>query len=89
MKSFLVPAAVLVALASGPALASSDCNVPMAEWQPRESLQVQLEGDGWQVLRIRSDDGCYKVDGVDAQGRAVEATFDPKSFDLIELERED
>ena len=89
MKSFLVPAAVLFSLASGRALASSDCNVPMAEWQPRESLQAQLEGDGWQVVRIRSDDGCYKVEGVDGQGRVVEAKFDPKSFDLIELEQED
>lgn len=69
--------------------ADDDCTDPIASWQPREQLKQQLEARGWTVYRIRVDDGCYKVRGVDEQGRQVEATYSPASFELKELELED
>lgn len=60
----------------------------MAEWQPREALQRQLEAKGWRVLRIIIDDGCYEVGAIDDKGVNVEAEYDPKTFALIELEAE-
>jgi len=69
--------------------ADDDCTDPIASWQPREQLKQQLEAKGWIVYRIRVDDGCYKVRGVDEQGRQVEATYSPASFELKELELED
>ena len=41
---------------------------------------------GWDVRRVRTDDGCYKVYARDAQGRRIEAEFDPVTLDLIEIE---
>lgn len=77
-------------LGTGEAFASDDrCNVPLAEWQPRESLQEKLGADGWKVNRIKTDDGCYEVEAVDDQGREVEAYFDPKTFELVKMEVED
>jgi hypothetical protein len=71
------------------ALASDLCNSPMKEWQPRESLQAKLEADGWKVNQITIDDGCYEAYATDAQGRRVEAYFDPKTFDLVKTDLED
>lgn len=69
--------------------ADDDCTDPIASWQPREQLKQKLEAQGWTVYRIRVDDGCYKVRGVDEQGKQVEATYSPASLQLKELELED
>jgi peptidase YpeB-like protein len=50
MKPFILAAALgLGALGAGSALASPRCNVPMANWQPREALQKKVEAEGWKV----------------------------------------
>jgi len=71
---------------AGTALADNDCNDPVAEWQPREVLQKQLEDKGWQVSRIKVDDGCYEVKGLDRNGNRVEAKYAPASLKIRELE---
>lgn len=76
-------AAVGLALAATPAAADRDCNVPLAEWQPREALQKKLETEGWTVLSIRSDDGCYKVRATNAQGTRLKAKFDPARLEPV------
>ena len=58
------------ALSTGAALADKHCDVPMADWQPREALQQKLTDKGWQVQRIRTDDGCYKVHALDGSRRS-------------------
>ncbi|MFS8038949.1 PepSY domain-containing protein [Xanthobacter sp. AM11] len=76
-------------LAATPAAADRDCNVPLAEWQPREALQKKLEGEGWTVLSIRSDDGCYKVRATNAQGARLKAKFDPARLERVHSRDDD
>lgn len=73
-------------LMAGTALADDHCNEPVADWQPREVLQKQLEDKGWQVTRIKVDDGCYEVKGVDRNGNRFEAKYAPASLKIRELE---
>lgn len=74
---------------SSPVRASEDeCRVPMAEWRPREELQAKLQAEGWQRIdRVKVDDGCYEAEGYDREGFRVEAKYDPKTFELVKLER--
>jgi hypothetical protein len=74
---------------SAPVRASEDeCRVPMAEWRPREQLEAKIRAEGWQRLdRIEVDDGCYEAKGYDREGWRVEAKYDPKTFELVKLER--
>jgi len=81
--SAAIAAAFVTTLAAGAAQASDKCAVPQAEWQPKESLQQKLEGDGWKIKKIKVDDGCYEVYGTDAQGKRMEVYFDPKSFAVV------
>lgn len=74
---------VVASLAATPAAAGRDCNVPLADWQPREALQKKLEAEGWTVLSIRSDDGCYKVRATNAQGTRMKAKFDPARLERV------
>lgn len=81
-------AAIGIALAMAvlpSALRADDrCAVPLADWQPREALIAALEGMGWTVLRVRADDGCYKVTATDRDGRPVKARFDPATLQRLE-----
>ena len=80
--------ALLGLLTSWNVLADDHCNDPVADWQPREALSKQLEQYGWQVQRIKVDDGCYEVRGLDRKGNAVEAKFSPASLQIRDLEVE-
>ena len=89
MKKTLTTLGFLMALSVGPALADDDCTVPMADWQPREAVLTMAAQNGWTVRRIKIDDGCYEIDGHDAEGRAIEVTIDPGTLAVIEIEYED
>jgi hypothetical protein len=82
---------IVVALlsAGGAAPADDDCNEPMAEWQPRAAVQQMAEAQGWTVRRIKIDDGCYEIDGLDVDGRVIEVKVDPATLAIMELEYED
>lgn len=77
------------AAVSGVALADDDCTAPRDEWQSEETFRQTLEEKGWEIERFKIDDGCYEIQGRDDKGHRVEAEFDPKTFDMMEMERED
>ncbi|MEO8015147.1 PepSY domain-containing protein [Polaromonas sp.] len=87
MKSRILAAAMLAGLlASGAAWADSNCDEPVANWQPRGMLRQQLEQRGWTVQRIKVDDGCYEVRGTDRLGNRVKAKYGPASLRIRKLE---
>lgn len=51
-------------------------------------MQVAQQ-NGWTVREVDIDDGCYKIEGRDNQGRTIEAALDPATLRVIELEYED
>lgn len=76
-------------LCAAPAQAEDDCEVPMALWQPRAAVVRLATEKGWDVRRIKIDDGCYEVIGRDAEGRSIEAKLDPATLAVVEMEFED
>ena len=89
MRKTLTILAFLAALPAGAAFAGDDCFVPMADWQPREAVARFAVAQGWEVRRIRIDDGCYEIEGRDAQGRAIEVKLHPGMLQIVEFEFED
>ena len=61
----------------------------MTDWQPRDAVARLAEENGWTVRRIKIDDGCYEIDGNDADGRRIEVTLHPATLQVIELDYED
>jgi hypothetical protein len=84
----LVAMLMLLAPLAGSAMADDDCSVPMANWQPRDAVEGMAKAQGWTVRRIKVDDGCYEIEGRDAEGRAIEVTVDPATLAIIEIEDE-
>jgi hypothetical protein len=90
MRRIFSALALAAILGSGAAFAGADyCNVPKDEWQPQEVLEEKLKGEGWTIKRVKIDAGCYEVYGKTADGKRMEAYFDPKSFELVKSEGED
>lgn len=89
MRSALTILACVAVLPVGQALAKDECFVPMADWRPREDVAALAAQNGWTVRRIKIDDGCYEIDGTDAQGQRIEVTVHPSSLKILEIEHSD
>lgn len=72
-------------LATLPTWAGDDCEAPVSRWQSREALRQWATTQGWQVQRLKIDDGCYEIRGTDAQGRTFKAKIDPETFKVLKL----
>ncbi|WP_027853788.1 PepSY domain-containing protein [Marinobacterium litorale] len=62
------------------------CDVPKSEWQDMEALKQSLEDKGWEVKRIKVDEGCYEVYALDDKGERAEVYFDPKTFEVVKTQ---
>lgn len=87
-----LPRRALLALAlawvAGPARAGGDdCEAPVEKWQSREAVQRMAAARGWQLQRLKIDDGCYEVRGIDAEGRAFKAKLDPQTLAIVKIKR--
>ncbi|MCX7303556.1 MAG: PepSY domain-containing protein [Hyphomicrobiales bacterium] len=75
--------AIAVLAAIWPATAGERCDVPLADWKPREALREKLMAQGWEVRSIQTEDGCYDAYVVDRKGNEVEAYFNPKTLERV------
>ncbi len=90
-RSAWIAAILFLAAAFGPApvVADQQCKAPLADWQPRETLQKKLEAEGWTVLSIHLDDGCYKVQATNDRGERLHAKYDPASLERLQRHEQD
>ena len=88
-KISLLSLVFMIAGATSTAYASDLCHVSKGEWQSKEALQEKLESEGWKVSRIKVDDGCFEAYAKDAEGRRVEAYFNPKTLEIVKQKIDD
>ncbi len=77
--------ALAAALAAAPAVARDDCEVPIERWQSRDAVRQMAAREGWQLQRLKVDDGCYEIQGKDAQGRSFKAKLDPETLQVVKM----
>ena len=80
--------ALSLGLAALPALADDDCKAPMDRWQSREAVRQMATQQGWQIQRLKIDDGCYEIRGKDTQGRSFKAKIDPETLKILKMKQE-
>ena len=81
--------ALALGLAAWPSLADDDCEVPVQQWQSRDAVRRMAAAQGWQVQRLKIDDGCYEIRGTDAQGRAFKAKLDPQTLKVLKIKHKE
>lgn len=72
-----------------PAWADDDCDAPVERWQSREAVRQMAVREGWQIQRLKIDDGCYELRGTDAQGRSFKAKIDPETLKVLKMKSQD
>ncbi|MGC1174680.1 PepSY domain-containing protein [Polaromonas sp.] len=78
-----------VGLAVLPAWAGDDCDAPLNRWQTREAVRQMAVAQGWQIQRLKIDDGCYEIRGTDVQGRTFKAKIDPETLKVLKMKQDD
>ena len=89
LRRGLLALSLSLSLAAWPASASDDCEVPVEQWQSREAVLQMAAAQGWEVQRLKIDDGCYEIHGKDAQGRAFKAKIDPQTLKVVKIKYKD
>ncbi len=81
--------ALSLGLATLPTWADDDCDAPVDRWQSREAVRQMAARQGWQIQRLKIDDGCYEIRGTDNLGRAFKAKIDPETLKVLKIKQED
>ena len=89
MKPATLPALAIALVAATAAQAEERCNQPVGNWKSREAVHAMASERGWTLKRIKIDDGCYEIKGLDAAGRAIKVKIDPATLTIVELELDD
>ena len=83
----------LLSLALGlvavPIWADDDCDAPVERWHSRDAVRQMADRQGWQIQRLKIDDGCYEIRGTDSQGRSFKAKIDPETLKVLKLKQRD
>lgn len=75
-------------MAAVPTWAGDDCDAPVNRWQSREAVRQMAASQGWQIQRLKIDDGCYEIRGTDAQGQAFKAKIDPETLKVLKMKQD-
>jgi len=93
MKKFSgIAAIVLSAAITIPALASNDdyCGeTDRNAWMTKEAVQSKLAEQGYQVERVKIDDGCFEAYAQREEGQKLELKIHPVTGEIIDIEEED
>ena len=77
--------ALSLGLAALPLWADDDCDAPVNRWQSREAVRQMAAQQGWEIQRLKIDDGCYEIRGTDSQGRSFKAKIDPETLKVLKI----
>ncbi len=89
MKHIVAASLFFIMVGAGSAMADDDCHVPMDQWQSREAVEAMAKARGWQVSRLKIDDGCYQIRGIDGAGQSFKAKIDPETLSVVKMKRKD
>jgi hypothetical protein len=80
--------AVSLGVAALPTWAGDECDVPISRWQSRDAVRQMAAAQGWQIQRLKIDDGCYEIRATDAEGQAFKARIDPETLQVVKRKRD-
>lgn len=93
MRTILTFSALaLTAAAAAPALADDDArcgNAPRDQWMSEDAIKAKGTEMGYDVRRVKVDDGCYELYALDKNGAKVELYLDPVTAAVVRTESDD
>lgn len=83
---FVLPLLAMVVLANATGLMTCDSG-DRSGWKSIADLETKMKADGWTVLRVKEDGGCYEAYGTTPEGERVEAYFHPVTLEKLLVSR--
>lgn len=87
--SYLVLSTLLL---SASAMASDDASRCSGTQSPDaksvEQVKAHFQAQGWEIRRVKSDDGCFEIYGLDDKGVRREIYVDPTSLEIVSHDRD-
>ncbi len=86
MKKFLILTTTSIILAfAAPAMASDDanCGNTSGEWMSRDAARSMMVDKGFDVRRVKREDGCYEIYAIDKTGARVEVYLNPVTGEIV------
>lgn len=74
---------------AGVVLAEDGCDVPLSGWKPVKEIEAFARAQGWNVTRIKTEDGCYEIRGTDRQGQRFKAKVNPATLAIVRMKTDD
>lgn len=85
-KIFYVATSLALLTAISPAAASGDdvsCEPIKGVWMSKGEISAKAEDLGYDVRRVKTEDGCYELYVVDKDGKKAEIYMNPVSGDVV------
>ncbi|CCG41151.1 PepSY domain-containing protein [Magnetospirillum molischianum] len=80
---------ILAALASlsfaAPAFAADLCKPADGPAKPESEIRAMLEGQGYQIRKIATEDGCIEMKGTDKAGKRAEVYVHPVTGEIVKV----
>jgi hypothetical protein len=90
MKTLLIAATLVAALAPAAAIAADNCpNVPRDQWMSDPAITEKAKGLGYDIRSIEAEDGCLEAYAIDKDGKRVEVYFHPGTGDVLRVKADD
>lgn len=82
-----------IGLAASAGMASADddhrcTNEPFERWISVEQAAARATALGYQVRSIEADDGCYDIEGRDAEGKRMDIRMHPITGEAVSVKRD-
>ena len=75
----------IAAIVASPAFAANACSTaPQSKWQPQSALESQLKTDGFAVLQVKVENGCYEVYATDKGGKRVNMAYNAETLKKLD-----
>lgn len=87
-----LPLTILAALLAAPVLAGTTTTTPAAatcskadasKFSPLDAFKAKLTATGLTVKKVKTENGCYEVYAVDAQGKKVNAAYNAETLEPV------
>jgi len=86
MKKFIILATSSLILAfASPAMASDDanCGNTSGNWMSSDAAKTIMVEKGYDVRRVKREDGCYEIYAIDKNGARVEVYLNPVTGEIV------
>ena len=79
---------MVIGISSSVFASSYECDSgEQAEWKTKDEAKVVLEADGYEVHKVKIEDGCYEL-YTKKDGKKLEVFVNPATLKIVKIEED-